>query len=260
MNRGLRSSSCDRVRSRPAWWRGVLCAGVLLLGGCAANGDFGRVRPSLVSDDMHAWVGRDAVGSVRALAYAAPLTDDERLLRDLAYPLIEPPFDRNRWYSVLGEYGAGPARLFALPRSEVNPTAYWTRLEAKYRRSESSRYAQLIADARNDVLRIEPFFAVVGRVLDLDRKREQSLVRVSGLTVIERDNALVRNNENAAAVSWVCRSLEGRTFAYRYALEHLVIAAPSAAAVDAERTVNLLETRVSQRCRVVAESPVVSRG
>ena len=227
MNGDLRSPSCDRLRSRPAWWRGPLCAGVLLLGGCAANGDFGRVRPSLVSDDVHAWVGRDAVGSVRALAHAAPLTDDERLLRDLAYPLIEPPFDRNRWYSVLGEYGAGPARLFALPRSEVNPTAYWHRLEAKYRRSESSRYAQLIADARNDVLRIEPFFAVAGRVLDMDRKREQSLVHVSGLTVAERDNALIRKNENAAAVSWVCRSLEGRTIAYRYALEHLVIAAPS---------------------------------
>ena len=260
MNRGLRSPIHSRARSRPAWWRGSIFAGVLLLGGCAANGDFGRVRPSLVSDDMHAWVGRDAGGSVRALAFAAPLTDDERLLRDLAYPLIEPPFDRNRWYSVLGEYGAGPARLFALPRSEVNPTTYWNRLEATYRRSESSRYAQLVADTRNDVLRIEPFFAVAGRVLDMDRKREQSLSHVSGLTITERDNALIRNNENAAAVRWVCRSLEGRATAYRYALEHLVIAAPSAMAVDAERMVNLLQTRTGQRCRVAAEGPIVSRG
>jgi hypothetical protein len=233
---------------------------MLLLGGCVTNADFGRVRPSLVSDDMHAWVGRDAVGSVRAFAYAAPMTDDERLLRDLAYPLIEPPFDRNRWYSVLGEYGAGPARLFALPHAHVNPAAYWERLAAKYRRSEPSRYAQLIADTRNDALRIEPFFAVAGRVLDMDRKREPSLAHVSELTITERDNALIRNHENAAAVNWVCRSLEGRTTAYRYALEHLVIAAPSATAVDAERAVNLLQTRVSQRCGIVAEGPIVSKG
>ena len=33
------------------------------------------------------------------------LTDDERALRDLAYPLIEPPYDRQQWYSVAGEYG-----------------------------------------------------------------------------------------------------------------------------------------------------------
>jgi hypothetical protein len=233
---------------------------MLLLGGCVTNSDFGRVRPSLVSDDMHAWVGRDADGSIRALAFAAPLTDDERLLRDLAYPLIEPPFDRNRWYSVLGEYGLGPARLFALPRSYVNPTTYWSRLEGVYRRSESSAYAQLVADIRNDVLRIDPFFAVAGRVFDMDRKREQSLAHVTGLTVTERDNALIRNNENAAAARWVCRSLEGRATAYRYALEHLVIAAPSATAAEVERSVNLLETRIGQRCRIAADGPIASRG
>src|SRR5262245_64389990 len=87
----------------------------LLLAGCAANGDFGRVRPELVSEGMHDWIGRDQRGSARAMFYAAPMTDDERLLRDLAYPLIEPPFDRNQWYSVLGEYGLGPAHKFMWP-------------------------------------------------------------------------------------------------------------------------------------------------
>jgi energy-converting hydrogenase Eha subunit H len=32
----------------------ALLAGLTLLGGCALNGDFGRVRSSLESDDMHA--------------------------------------------------------------------------------------------------------------------------------------------------------------------------------------------------------------
>jgi hypothetical protein len=43
---------------------GIVAAAMSLLCGCTANGDFGRVRPSLVSDDMHAWIGRDAVGSI----------------------------------------------------------------------------------------------------------------------------------------------------------------------------------------------------
>ncbi|HWN51196.1 MAG TPA: hypothetical protein VNO18_15505 [Xanthobacteraceae bacterium] len=34
----------------------------LQLGGCA-NGDFGRVKPRLVSDDIHAWIG--AAGGAR---------------------------------------------------------------------------------------------------------------------------------------------------------------------------------------------------
>ncbi len=39
------------------------------------------------------------------------------MLRDLAYPLIEPPYERQRWYSVLNEYGFRgifPAELVGL--------------------------------------------------------------------------------------------------------------------------------------------------
>ena len=260
MNRGPTSRRLASEGQQPAWRRAPVFAAMLLLGGCAANGDFGRVRPFLVSDDMHDWVGRDYRGTIPVLASAAPMTDDERLLRDLAYPLIEPPFERNRWYSVLGEYGAGSARWFALANSYVNPTAYWERLEARWRRSESSRYAQVIADVRNDELRIEPFFAVALRVFDMDRRRAQSLVHVSGLTVTERDNALLRNNENMAAVQWVCRSLEGRAVAYRYALEHQVIAAPSAMAAEADRALSFLQQRINRHCRIAPAPPIVSKG
>ena len=46
---------------------------------------FRRVRSSLATDDIHDWVGRDAARDVGAPISLFPLTDDERLLRDLAY-------------------------------------------------------------------------------------------------------------------------------------------------------------------------------
>src|SRR5512140_658416 len=104
----------------------------MLLGGCALNGDFDRPRPSLVSDDMHAWVGRDAVSSIGVPPSGFRLTDDERKLRDLAYPLIEPAYDLNRWYSVIGEYGFTHRRPPQIPT--IEPTAYWHRLHDTYRR------------------------------------------------------------------------------------------------------------------------------
>ncbi|MBV9260283.1 MAG: hypothetical protein JO205_02815, partial [Pseudolabrys sp.] len=97
-----------------------------LLAGCA-NGDFGEVKPTLVRDDIHNWVPFDeATGGVRTPPSRFELTDDERQLRDLAYPLIEPPYDRKQWYSIAGEYGW----LSDERRATYDRTTYATRLFA----------------------------------------------------------------------------------------------------------------------------------
>ncbi|MEA3028476.1 MAG: hypothetical protein QOF91_3761 [Alphaproteobacteria bacterium] len=224
-----------------------MLATAAMLSGCALNGDFGRLRPELVSDGIHDWVGAEAVGSIGVPPSSYPLTDDERALRDLAFPLIEPPYNRNRWDSALREYG-----LAHKPPPEgapVDRSAYWRKLVQGDRRSEASAYAQIVTDSRNDVERIEPFFAVAGRVIDMDRKRTASLALVSNLTAAEQGNAFARNNENGAIIAWVCRSLNARANAYRYALERLVIATPSAAAAEADRAHALLAMRITQYCR-----------
>jgi hypothetical protein len=231
----------------PGLWLVAALAGAALLGGCALNGDFGRVRPELVTDDMHAWVGREAVGSIGGQPSEFRLTDDERRLRDLAYALIQPPYDRHRWDSVFAEYGLEGPRDGA----PFDRTAYWTHLDVAHRRSEVSSYAQIVSDARNDVVRIEPFFATAARVIDLDRRRAESLGYVaasSGLSEAEAGNALSRNNENTAVVEWVCRSLKERATSYRYALERLVVSTPSSNAAEAERSLTLLRTRIGGNC------------
>ena len=122
-----------------------------------------------------------------------------------------------------------------------------------------SAYAQLTTDARNDVEMIEPFYAIAGRVLDMDRKRAISLSHVSHLNEAEYGNAINRNNENAAIVGWVCRSIGERASAYRYTLERLVIAAPSPSAAEADRTLNLLAMRIGAHCKPHAGAHVVAK-
>jgi len=190
------TSATPRRRSpRRLFADASLC--LLILVGCP-NGDFGRVRNSLIADDIHDWVGRDAARDAGAPISQYPLTDDERLLRDLAYPLIEPPYDRQRWYSVLGEWGV--TRAFNPEWWRCDPTAYAARLLAVWVRSETTRYARLIEDIRNDVVRIDPFFTTARRVLDIDRKREKSLSYVSVLRGDEIANALSRVGENVLVV------------------------------------------------------------
>ena len=87
-----------------AWRRHVLVFASLGLLSACANSDFGEVNPVLVTDGIHDWIGRDrSANPVPPSKFE--YTDDERALRDNAYPLIEPPFDRQQWYSVAGEYG-----------------------------------------------------------------------------------------------------------------------------------------------------------
>ena len=59
-----------------------------------------------------------------------------------------------------------------------------------------ARYNQLIDDIRNDIVRIEPFFAIARRVVDLDRRREASMEQIADLSPAERVNAQARIGEN----------------------------------------------------------------
>jgi hypothetical protein len=226
----------------PFWRRTTLAlAAVTLLAGCGINGDFGEVNRVLVQDDIHDWIGREKTPGAPAGAFDFQLTDDERSLRDLAYPLLEPPYNRQKVHSVASEYGMTPGIL----QESADRTAYFNHLMGVNDRSSAARYAQLIEDIRNDSTRLPQFFETAGRVLDLDGKRRKSMAYVSSLSDHERNEALTRIRENARIVAMVRTSLTQRTASYRYALERLVIMIPSPQAADTERALNRLQAEIA---------------
>jgi hypothetical protein len=222
------------------------------LGGCS-GGDFGRTRQDFLNDDMHRWIGAEATGSVGLRASQFQLTDDERQLRDLAYPLIEPPHSRPAWRSVFGDYSPLPSPW----RQQIvfDRTAYGRTLIDEPHRSHSSRYAQLIEDVRDDITRFEPFFAAAVHVIDLDRKRNAALVHISELSPRERTDAVARMQENSLIVQWVQQCLEQRVSSYRWALERLVLQAPDNMAAEADRLIGELAAQTANP--PVAAQPVI---
>jgi hypothetical protein len=226
----------------------------VMLGGCS-GGDFGRTRQDFLSDDMHRWIGAEATGSVGLRASQFQLTDNERQLRDLAYPLIEPPHSRPAWKSVFGDYRPIPSPWRQTP--VFDRTAYGRLLIDEPHRSHTSRYANLVDDVRDDLTRFEPFFANAARVIDLDRKRDASLKLVSELSPRERADAVARMEENSLIVQWVRQCLERRVSSYRWALERLVIQAPDNMAADADRLISELAAQTANP--PVAAQPVVGR-
>jgi len=232
-------TALQRPRCRPRRApRFLVLAVLVVLGGCATQGDFGEINPSLTRDDMHDWL---SIAGKPARPSDFPLTEDERALRDLAYPLIEQPYDRQKFYSVAGEYGL----IGANRRVPFDRTAYTAHLFGDERRTATSRYAALQDDIDNDTTRLPQFFETAARVLDIDSKRRKSMFYVSALSESERTNAVRRMEENAGIVAMVRRSLAERASAYRYALERIVIMTPNPRAVQVEQALNVLQSKIA---------------
>ncbi len=225
----------------------LLCLPII---GCF-NTDLGRVRPSLQADDIHRWMGPAVTQRYGEAQSAFPLTDEERSLRDQAYPLIEPPYERQRWYSVLNEYGL--SGMFLQSWWYYDQTAYSAAMFADPARSTETYYARLLRDIRNDNIRIGPFAMVARQVSDMDVKRDKGLRYVSNLSPREHGNAVARMAENSLIARWVHQSLMERTYAYNFALEKLVIVAPSPQAAEVERQLNLMRM-------IIAEAALVPSG
>ncbi len=219
-----------------------LIASGLSLAGCGVNGDFGLVNRDLVRDDIHDWIGREKPADVTAPPGNFQLTDDERQLRDLAYPLLEPPYNRQKYHSVVSEYGGTPQTL----QESADRTVYFAHLVNIDDRSPAARYAQLIDDIRNDSTRLPGFFEAAGRVLDLDNKRLRSMALVPSLSASERAQAKERVRENARVISMVRTSLTRRSASYRFALERLAVMSPMPQAADADRTLSQLNAGIAQ--------------
>ena len=231
-----------------------------LLGACS-GGDFGRTREDMLNDDMHRWVGLEATSSVGIHPSQFQLTDNERQLRDLAYPLIEPPHSRPAWKSVFGDYTpiAAPWRQ----QPVFDRTAYGRALIDEPHRSDASRYAQLIDDVRGDISRFELFYSSAVKVIDLDRKRNASLAHISELSPRERADAVARMQENSLIVQWVQVCLQRRVASYRWALERLVLQAPDNIAAEADRLITELAAQTANppiMTRPVVGPPAVIKG
>ena len=225
-----------------------------LFSGC--YGDFGRPRQTVVSNDRAYWLSAQAAVAAGVLPSTYPFTDEEQLLRELAYALIRPPYSRQRWYFFLGEF----RRTSVIPYygEIVDYGAYARKILGLPARSPTARYQQLIDAVRNDLFGIEQFLPVASQVAGFDRKREQSLAFVTNLTIDEDANARARVAENGAILAWVQKCLGERAAAYRFVLERLVIGTPSQRALEAERVLTGLDTRIANMYAGWAAVPAVA--
>jgi hypothetical protein len=203
-------------------------------------GDFGRPKPSLLEGLIPQQFWKGPVTGYSGF----PLTDPEVELRDRSYVLIRPNQPRGNWNIYIAGFqiaGLLPPPFVYSDYTEYSRMLLWTPA-----RSEASSYNRLIDDMGEDGKLTGPFVAVACAVADLDLKRERSLAYVGDLPDWQISDAFGRIRENRMVIAWVQRALHWRLASYRYALERLVIAVPSARAVEAERALTRFSAIVAQ--------------
>src|SRR5690606_3253054 len=134
---------------------------------------------------------------------AAPFTDEERQLRDMAYGILMPPDGRPTWEAQLAEWRR--TRFWPEERTPPNMADYSDTLLRETYRSSTARYAKLIDDIRADSTRPGPFFTVAARVAEMDAVREQAIASMWHLSPNEREHASIRIEENRMIIGWVQR-------------------------------------------------------
>jgi hypothetical protein len=207
----------------------ALLTTTLLVGGCVDTGDFGRPRPSIWNDGL-TFTG-SLVAGVRGEAVSSnPITNDERELRDRAFRYLMPAAAHSAFEEAL----ANIVRTRFLSRNLLP-------VDAPSFRSPTSRYRRLSDDIYADRALLAPFHEIAGQVLSADRVRGKTMAHVVDLNSVERAEAVNRMVENVALIAWVREALAVRICQYRYAVEHLTVAAPQADAVPVERTLKALE-------------------
>jgi hypothetical protein len=222
----------------------------LALAGCSSLGDLGYVDHPAVADNIHAWVGQEAAAHVGAPISLANLTEDERTLRDEAFPLIQPAYTRGRWDQVVYDYGQ--KRDFQRSLWIVDPTLYYTNLLVANFRSTAGRYNRLNDDIRNDVVMMGNFFYTAHRVIEADRKRRATMALIPDLSQLEQLNALARVSENNLVIAWVQESLAQRAASYRFALNRMAINEPEEMASNVDISLILLKQQIANNQLVPA--------
>jgi hypothetical protein len=210
----------------------------VLLSACVETGDFGRPRPSIWNDAL------STTGSIAAGARGEPVsayvfTDDEEELRRRAWRFLMPAHERAWFERQLANVVR--ARVLPVAAQPNGRAVYFAALMSDHGRSPASRYRRLSEDVFADAKLIEPFAFAAARVITADEARLRALAYVRELTAEQAREAALRVGENRCLIAWVRWEIEGRTAAYRYALEHLFIEAPQADGVPVERTLRGLE-------------------
>lgn len=229
----------------------LIVLGAFTLVGCAQQGDFGRQRAHVINDSILPAVGYVSTWSGGEEVSSFNYTNDEQTLRDLGWTLVVPTHAED-W---LGRTAAELQRTEVVRRLDLmaSPSRYHDLLASRAYRSSDARYARIMDDAAKDIAAIEPYMAYAARVRIADEQRLRAAQALPDLSIGEMRSTHGRITENQRQMAWVKRAMLFRLYAYRYAVDRLMIETPSRQAGLTIRRLDALEAAIQGALAVELE-------
>lgn len=210
----------------------ITCVGLIFLVVTSCGrpvGDFNRAEPNVIHDKVLPTVGKELARHRKEPVSNFPLTNDEKLLRNLGWGLVRPPHAGDWIAATIVE--AQRTRITKAEDWRLNPREYFRLLISDKYRSSDARYDRVIADANADAQLVRPFCVVAERVNVADKERLAVIRRTPQVSEQRYAGATARVWENQQVIEWAERSMDFRLKAYKYAIEQLQIETPSATRV-----------------------------
>lgn len=228
----------QRMRTASA----LLICGVALAG--CRTGDLGREQPNLFNETVLPAVGFISTYSAGEPASHFNYTNDELTLRDLGWGMVVPTHAED-WF---GRTAAELQRYDIIRRADLmlSPDRYHAILRSDRYASSDARYSRIMDDAAADMAAIGPYFSFSQRVRLADDDRLVAAMALPDITASELAAAHGRIAENQRQRAWVKRSLLFRLYAYRNAVDRLMIETPSHLAGTTIALLDALEAMIMQ--------------
>ncbi|MBN9317336.1 MAG: hypothetical protein J0I99_16455 [Devosia sp.] len=193
-------------------------------------GDFGRVKPGVVNDELIPQLDRWGRKLAGQPVSDFNITDQEREMHDRIYRFLiarhvkDWAFDYEQIVMVAGRSSTRPGR----------DDLYYRWLTREPYASSRVRYNTISDDVGADVLSMPSTFAAICAVIVVDRQRAVAAGELDDVEASMIVQMRTRKAENDLYVARFVRALRYRYESYSYALDHFLVETPHAEAVTVD--------------------------
>jgi hypothetical protein len=199
-------------------------------------GDFGRMEPGFVNDELIPLVDKNRRGMNGKPVDGFNLTDEEVEMRDRVWRFLVAPHAKDWAWPYSAEIR--PAKAGGGTDKQVGKYYRW--LTGQRYASSRVRYNTIAAHVGADIGTLPSTFRSICAVVEVDRQRGVAVAEIDGLEPEKLELVDRRDRENGEFISRFVLALNFRYASYQYALDHFLVETPHQEAVQVDTALSQL--------------------